>query len=259
MSTTYTAEQVYDSLIRQGYDEERARVMALAVSRQGRVDRDELRKGLRSLDIKGAQLPSGDDGKLDSNFAPNLAEGLGYTAGGLAADRYVPSKNRAAYDPRGLPRGLGRGALGMLPGALAGMGTAALTGTNYYDRASTPQLLADLGGSLAGAYAGDSLGSKLGRRAQATLNKSAADRMAAEATKKLGGKVTGKAAGGLLGRVGGAALGRTLGGVLGAAGGPAGSVALSTLLGYALPKLMPGGSKSVLEEDDDQDKYRSPF
>jgi hypothetical protein len=259
MSTTYTAEQVYDSLVRQGYDEERARVMALAVSRQGRVSREELRKGLRSLEIKGAQLPSGEDGKLESNFAPNLAEGLGYAAGGAAADKYLPSKGRSSYNPRGLPRGLARSATGLLPGALAGMGATALTGTNYYDRASTPQLLADFGGSLAGAALGDRLGAAGGAKAQAALNKGAANRMAAEATKKLGGKVTGKAAGGLLGRVGGAAAGRALGGVLGAAGGPAGSIALSTLLGYALPKLMPGGSKSVLEEDEDRDKYRSPF
>jgi len=253
---TYTAEQVYDSLIRQGLDDQRARVLAMAVG-SDRVNSEQLRRGYRKMDIKEVDMPSGDDGAMDSNIAPNLAEGLGFAGGAALADRYIPKKpNPGGFKggARALGRGVGRLALPGAAGVAASLGAEALSGTNYYDRASDGQLMADIGGSVGGAIAGEKLGAAAGKKAKNKIAKEAANNAL---RKTAGSKVAGGIGSKLLGKAAAHGAGRAIGGTLGAVGGPIGSIALSTALGYLLPKVVGGGSKSV--EEDEYGLYKEPF
>ena len=257
--TSYTAEQIYDALIRQGYDEEAASTMAQAVGND-RVSEEQMRRGFSALGLSGVHKPSGSDGAQDSNLAPNLAEGAAIAAAiPLAAKRWasVPGQGK-----RNLVRGVSRFAVpGMLGGA-ASLGTVALTDNNYYDRASDGQVAADLVGSLAGGFYGDKLGEryvgtlkdkalaarKLVQEGAAT---NAAKNAGSEAAMKGAAKRAGMGLGTkLLGRAAGATGARALGSALGAVGGPIGSVVGGAALGYLLPKLLSDGSKAV--EDDDE-------
>jgi hypothetical protein len=254
---TYTAPQIYDSMLRQGFDEDSARIMAMAIG-GGRVTRDQLRQGYQKLGIKGAQLPSGTDGKQDSNFTPNLTEGVGFAAGAALAPKWLPKnpgQTGFTAPVRKLGRGLGRAALPMGLGTLGSLGITALTDNNYYDRASEGQLLGDIAGSIGGGILGEKLGSKYGKAAQYKIKLAAGRDALKNMSNRAGGKVLGKAGGGLAGRLAGGTAGRAIGGVLGAAGGPAGSILLGTALGYLLPKIIGGGSKSVQEEDKKKSRY----
>ena len=214
---TYTAEQVYDTLIRQGYDKETAESMAMAIGTK-RVTNAQLNKGYDALGVERAGTPTGNDGKQDSNFLPNLTEGAAFAAALSGLNKVMP--NKAGQPIRNKFRGVGRFALPGVAGALATNAIIAATDNNYYDRATTPQIVADLGGSDAGSMLGD----KLGTTAAAKIASS---------------------------RLGSLAGGR-LGAAIGAAGGPIGilaGTALGTGLGYLLPKLLPDGSKSVAEDD----------
>jgi hypothetical protein len=130
---TYTAPQIYDSMLRQGFDADAARIMAMAIG-GGRVTRDQLRQGYQKLGIKGAQLPSGTDGKQDSNLATNFAEGAGAYGGYAAGQKYF-KPNPAQKGLMAPAAKLGRGAMRnvLLPGAAGfAASTAAnlLSGTN---------------------------------------------------------------------------------------------------------------------------------
>lgn len=272
---TYTAAQIYDSMIRQGFDEESARIMSMAVGDR-RITRDQLRTGYQKLGISGARAPEGDDGKQDSNLLSNLAEGSGAYAGYAAGQKY--------FKPRPQQVGLmapaakfGRGAMRnlVMPGAVgaaAGLGANLLSGTNYYDTATQEQLLADIGGSIAGGIAGEKLGDKYGARAadaikakgrKYTVEKNLAKNISSEAAKSLNKQGLKSLGGRLVGRAAAGAVGKGLGSVLGMAGGPVGSIVLGTALGYLLPKLMPGAPKSVEEEDKKRrsmwSDYEDPF
>jgi hypothetical protein len=222
-----------------------------------RVNSDQLRRGYKKMDVKGMEMPTGDDGAMDSNIAPNLGEGLGFVGGAALANRYIPQKpNPGGF--KGGAKALGRGASRLaLPGLIgvgAGLGAEALSGTNYYDRASDGQLMADIGGSVAGAYAGERLGGAAGKRVQKKVAKEAANNAL---RKTAGSKVAGGIGSKLLGKAAATGAGRAIGGTLGAVGGPVGSIALSTALGYLLPKIVGGGSKSV--EEDEYGLYKEPF
>jgi hypothetical protein len=224
----------------------------------GRVTRDQLRQGYQKLGIKGAQLPSGTDGKQDSNFTPNLTEGVGFAAGAALAPKWLPKnpgQTGFTAPVRKLGRGLGRAALPMGLGTLGSLGITALTDNNYYDRASEGQLLGDIAGSIGGGILGEKLGSKYGKAAQYKIKLAAGRDALKNMSNRAGGKVLGKAGGGLAGRLAGGTAGRAIGGVLGAAGGPAGSILLGTALGYLLPKIIGGGSKSVQEDDKKKGRY----
>jgi len=254
---TYTAPQIYDSMLRQGFDADAARIMAMAIG-GGRVTRDQLRQGYQKLGIKGAQLPSGTDGKQDSNFTPNLTEGVGFAAGATLAPKWLPKNpGQTGFTApiRKLGRGLGRAALPMGLGTLGSLGITALTDNNYYDRASEGQLLGDIAGSIGGGIAGERLGAKYGKAAQNKIKLAAEKNALKNMSKRAGGKVLGKAGGGLAGRLAGGTAGKAIGGALGAAGGPVGSIVLGTALGYLLPKIIGGGSKSVQEEDKKKSRY----
>lgn len=252
---TYTAPQVYDALIRQGFDEERARAMAMAIG-QSRVTPQQLNQGYNSLGIKDASLPSGTDGGQGSSFWPNLTEGIGITAAsGLIKDKpkiEVPKdaawtkKVGAELSNRG--RGAARFIVPALGGNIGFLAGQALSGTNFYDRASTPQILADIGGSYGGAWAGEKLGEKvtksLGKQAvRKPLEKSLGKTAAKLATKGLASRLAGSA----LGRIAGASLGTIL--------GPAGSIVGGTLGGWLIPKLFDNESKSV----DEENYYENPL
>lgn len=240
MAQGYTAEQVYDSLIRQGFGKDQARIMAMAIG-SGRVKQNQLREGYKKVGVQGAKLPKGSDGQMDSNLAPNLAEASAGVGGYLAAQKHMPPGTGAL-------KTVGRWMAPGIAGSLAGIGTAVLTGNNYYDRASDGQLYADIGGSVAGGIGGQMLGEKYGKQAQQKI----AAKAGGASSKQLGKRLVGKAAGSL--------VGRGLGSVLGAAGGPVGSIALGTALGYLLPKLIGGGSKSVEQEAKrHRNMYEDPF
>lgn len=268
--TSYTAEQIYDALIRQGYDEEAAKTMAQAIG-SDRVTEAQMRRGYDAIGAKGAHAPSGQDGAQDSNLAPNLAEGAALAAGIPLAANYwksVPGQGAKNFG-RGAMRFLAPAALG----SAASLGTIALTGNNYYDRASDAQLIADLGGSVIGGMYGDKLGEKyVGNlknktlAARKILSDATAAKTALEAAEKTGKTSAIKAAtkastdalakkgamgvgSKLLGKAAGVTGARALGSVLGAAGGPVGSMVLGTALGYLLPKFLPDGSKAVEKDD----------
>lgn len=213
---TYTPEQVYDALLRQGYSQDQAMAIAAAMGDQRRSDA-ELRRGYEAIGAKGARMPSGDDGSVDSNFIPNLGEGIGAALGYAAAMKKSPLLR------------FGSSGLGAI---LGGMGGQLASGTNYYERATDPQLAADIGGSIAGAVAGEKAGGAIATKGAQMAAKAAAS------------KGIGKLAGTTLGRL------------LGAVGGPVGSLALGALGGalggWGASKLIPGGSKSVEEEGPQQ-------
>lgn len=207
---TYTAEQVYDALIRQGYSEEQAKAMALAIG-GSRKSESEVKKGFKAVGATGADLPAGKDGGMDSPLSVDIPETIAFAGvNHLMRNKFKPVEGQGV---RNLSRGAGR----FLPGALAmsaaGMLSQAATGNNFFDRASTPQLL----GNVAGNLLGDAVGSR--------------------AVSGLAGKLAGAAGG----RLGGAAIGSAL--------GPIGGIIGGLLGGYLIPKLLPDGSKSVEDED----------
>ena len=269
----FTAEQVYDALIRQGYDKQRASAMAQAIGEE-RVSSDQVRRGYKALGTEDAELPEGQDGAIHgSNLAPNLAEAGVYAAVAPAlAKKWAKKEGAGALSTAG--RFLGRNALPPMAANVANMASAALSGTDYYDRASLPQFGADFAGSIIGASYGEKYGARAGAAAKALVERKAAEQAAAKLAAKEAGKQAAKAtvakaaglgaekaaaktagsavAKGIVKKLGAKALasaaGRTIGGTLGWAGGPIGSIALGTALGYALPMLLPDGSKAV--EDD---------
>jgi surface antigen len=261
MERTYTAAQIYDSMIRQGFDEQAARIMSMAVG-SNRVTPEQLRSGYQKLGISGARMPAGSDGEQGSNLLTNASEAVGGYAGYAAGHKYFkPNPNQTGL--MAPAKKFGRFAMrnAVLPGTvgmLASTGANLLSGTNYYDTATTGQLLADMGGSLAGGIIGEKLGDAAVNRAKDAVRsaaaKHAAGQVAGQGIKGLGGRLAGRAAAGL--------IGRGLGGTIGMLGGPAGSIALGTALGYLLPKLIPGAPESVEEEDRKrrrQPGYENPF
>lgn len=132
MAIAYSYSDVYRSLLEQGYSPSRAEAMASAI---------------------------GDVEEQSSNIVPNLAETAGYMAAAPAVARMIPQANKLA--------GFGRFALPGMAGNLAGLGVTALTGNNFYEKASGEQLAADLGGQIVGGMAGARLAKGLGQAMQA--------------------------------------------------------------------------------------------
>ena len=216
MNRTYTQYQVADALVRQGYSPEQAESMAAAMGDM-RAGPSQIRAGYRAVGAPGADLPTGRDGRMDSSFAPNLVDGLVFTGVSNAMEKKWPTLDEKQLKAKGgwlgnKPRTVGKLAGIGLASNLANLGYLGLSGNNFYDRASVPQVLADMGGNVAGGFVG-------------------------EAAMKA---VAAKAATALAGRAGGAALGSAL--------GPLGMIAGTTLGGWLLPKLIPGGSKEVAKD-----------
>lgn len=217
-----------DALQRQGYSEEQAESMAAAMGDM-RAGPSQVRAGYRAVGAPDADLPIGRDGRMDSSFAPNLVDGLVFAGVSNAMERKWPTLNEEQLKAKGgwlgnKPRTVGKIAGIGLASNLANLGYLGLSGNNFYDRASVPQVLADMGGNIAGGMAGEALGRK-----------------AMEAIAK-------RAAGATAAKVGGAVVGRGLGATLGSALGPLGMIAGTTLGGWLLPKLIPGGSKEVAKD-----------
>ena len=216
MSTTYTQFQVADSLVRQGYSQEQADSIASAMGDM-RATPNQVRSGYRSVGADNADLPMGRDGRVDSTFMPNLVDGITFAGVGHLVNKNKYTKNlpEAVAAKRTLgnvPRAAARfGTIG-LASNLANLGYVGLSGNNFYDRASGPQMLADMGGNIAGGMAGEA----------------AMKAVAAKAATALAGRGIGAAAGSFLPGVG-TLVGATLG-------------------GWLLPKLIPGGSQEVAKD-----------
>ena len=231
MADTYTPTQVYDSLIRQGIDETTARAMARAMGNVRR-DQDQIQRAYKAIGVKGVDLPSGDDGAQGSSFAPNLGEGIGFVAGsGLGS---IGARKGGSFLRKLRP--WGGGLAGSILGTMAG---EKLSGTNFYDRASDEQLLADIGGSIGGGFLGEAAGTK--------------------ATEKLAGKAANVAAKTGAKRLLGAGLGRLLGGAAGSVLPLVGSIGGAALGGWLLPKLFSDGSKKVKDDEDSNQNFVNPF
>lgn len=257
----YTPWQVMDSLIRQGYSAQQANAMYNAMEGQ-RKSPEQLNAAYDAIGVKGAALPSGTDGAQDSGLTPNLTEAVAATAAIPAAEKLMP--NKADQGRRNKLRAVGRfGGVG-LAANLATMGGIALSGNDFYDKATLPQLGADIGGSIAGGFAGEALARSLtkkygGKTGRDLINTPSGQAIVGAAKKPVAkalatgvGKTVAKSA---IGRGAGLLAGRALGGTLGTALGPIGSIAGATLGGWLLPKLMSSGSKSV--EDDDGKNHES--
>lgn len=159
----YSPFEIYDSLKRQGYDDNVA--YGVAYSNGGkRVAGNQLQELYGSAGLKNVGLPEGDDGKQDSNFMPLVAGNAGYTAGMHYLDKKFPDLPTKSKLPtlRGAGKFLGGSAAYLLPFEAY----KALSGNNYYDRSSLPQTVAelagDIGGATLGAAAGRALGGSLG-------------------------------------------------------------------------------------------------
>jgi hypothetical protein len=125
MSYAYSRDQVEQKLLQQGYSPEQASQMANMM---------------------------GDVRTQDNNLVPNTAEGAGYLAAAPLANK-IPGTGKLAK--------FGRFALPGVAGNLAGLGASAVTGNNFYEEASAPQLVADIGGQILGAGAGTKIGEGL--------------------------------------------------------------------------------------------------
>lgn len=229
MLDTYSSYQVEDSLKRQGIDPELAGRIAYAIGDQRLNDQD-LRRVNDATGIPGATKPRGDDGSIDSNLLPNLIQSAPMAVGSHYAAKYPGAMGKAAW-----MAGFLGGNLAPVPG-------------NYYDRATMPQLIADMGGS----FIGDAIGTKYGSALAGKLGTAGA--ALEKAAYKGGIQTAGKT---VLGRLGAAGLGRAIGAVGGSFLSPLGSIALGTLGGWLLPKLIPGGAKSVEEEEKEGVSTRS--
>lgn len=193
----YTAYQIQDALDAQNIDSDLSRQIAWAIGDQ-RLNEEQVKDLYSRIGAKGARLPEGKEGAQGSGFLTNLADGVGYTLGELAWKAHPA---------------LG-GMVGSTLGNIAGMNW--LGGDKYFDRITTPQVLADMAGGTLGGMAGKAVGSGISRA---------------------------------LGGAAGAAAGRVAGGTLGSLAGPIGTAVGSALGGWLLPKLLPDGSKSVAEDD----------
>jgi hypothetical protein len=215
MNRTYTQFQVMDALTRQGYSPEQAESMAAAMGDM-RVGPSQVRAGYRAVGAPDADLPMGRDGRVDSTFMPNLADGLVFAGASNLMERKWPTLEGEDLKNKGWlgnkPRTVGKIAGIGLASNLANLGYMGLSGNNFYDRASGPQMAADLGGNIAGGMAGEAAMKAIAKKASLAL----------------------------AGRAGGAALGSAL--------GPIGMIAGTTLGGWLLPKLIPGGSKEVAKD-----------
>jgi hypothetical protein len=158
---------------------------------------------------------------------PNLVDGITFAGAGHLLNKHLGKLEPEQLKGRMLgnkSRAVGR-FLGIGAAAnLANLGYVGLSGNNFYDRASGPQMAADMGGNIAGSFAGEALGRK-----------------AMEAVaKRTAGAAAAKAGGAIVGRGLGAAAGSFLPGV--------GTLVGATLGGWLLPKLIPGGSKEVAKD-----------
>lgn len=252
MINTYSREQVLDSLLRQNFSPQQAQAMYEAMGDE-RKSGNQIKSGYTAVGARGASLPSGDDGQQDSTFLPNLAEGAGTTAAMGYLSSKIPKLANKAYFGQNALRSMGRLAGTGLAGNIATMGTVLATDNNSYDRMTTPQIAADIAGSIGGYNLGGSLGQAAGERfaksaTAAGIQKaveSAAMHAGEAGLKGLAGRgavtaLAGRGAAALAGRAGGAALGSVL--------SPIGSIALGALGGWLLPKLLPNGSEAVKDD-----------
>ena len=252
MINSYTPWQVLDALERQGYSKLQAAAMFEAMGGERKNSR-QVRSGYRAVGAEDAETPSGKDGQQDSTLAPNLAEGISGTLAAGYLGHKLPKLTQGARFGQNALRAAGRFTGTGLAANLATMGTMALTDNNSYDRMSTPQIVADMGGSLGGALVGEGLGraagTRLARGATASGIKKVVESAAAKAGETgLKGAIGRGAVTALAGRGAAAAAGRAGGAALGTVLGPLGSIALGTLGGWLLPKLFTSGSEAV--EDD---------
>jgi hypothetical protein len=161
--------------------------------------------------------------KQNSNIVPNLGEASVYAGASSLVDKHLPGKN-------GKPAGFAKKFfLAGVPANMAWMGTAALTGNNYADKASTGQIIGDMAGGMAGSMLGENFGKAIARNIP----------------EKLGAKLLG----GATAKAGGAVAGRTVGTMLGSLGGPLGSVAGGVLGSWLAPKLFNNADENYLEPD----------
>lgn len=139
----YSQQQVFDSLLKQGYPEERAKFLAESI---------------------------GDIAKQDSNIMPNTIEGGAYLAANELANKYLPKTGRMA--------GAGKFMLPLMAANLAGVGYNKVSGNNFYDDAS----LSQIGGDVLGQFAGGAAASKLMSGASKALAKRAGSTAAGRLT-----------------------------------------------------------------------------
>ena len=248
MLSSYSPYQVYDSLIRQGVDEEKARAIVQAMNYERKTPQ-QLGRAYKAIGVD-ARLPIGSEGKQGSSFAPNLGEGIGaLTGAALLGPKGKLAENADWFAKLGRrARTFGAVGLGATIGNLLG---EKASGTNFYDTATTPQLVGDISGSYLGGMYGDKLGSSLDKKLLPKILESKVGKKVAGAVgKKVGTTLLGRLAGGAAGRLAGAGLGGFL--------GPLGALAGATLGGWLLSSAMPKGSKSV-EEDKDYYDYENPL
>lgn len=193
---TYTSWQVEDELRNSGVDPYIAKQIAYQLG-DGRLDSDQVLQANQYAGVKRPRLPRGSEGKQESNFIQNAAGEGGWAAG-------------AALSASKLLGGKGSFLLPFLGSTAGNVGT--MNASNFYDRATVPQMIADTAGSWGGGAVG-----------------------------RIGGAAVGRALGGTAGAAAGAATG--------AWGGPIGMLAGGVLGGWLLPKLLPNGSKPVDEDD----------
>lgn len=260
MAKTYTANQIYDSLIRQGVSEAYARTIANNIGAK-RISEAQLRSGYDKLGMTTTALPAGSDGKIDTSFAPNLGEGLGFTAGyELQRRREAPVAE--GEKPKKIRKGIKRFGVGGIGGLVGGVAGEALSGTNFYDRASDDQLYADVGGSIAGGYLGEKIGNRLGAKTKAlpdTLLERAPELKRPKVLKSVLLKQPAlKAAAALPTRLLGSTAGRALGTGLGSALGPAGAILGGAIGGTVLPMFFSPDSTAV-EDEEEENNYSNPF
>jgi hypothetical protein len=200
---TYTSWQVEDELVNSGVDPDMAKSIAYQLG-DDRLDSDQVMQANKYAEVRNPRLPRGSEGKQESNFVQNAAGEGGWAAGALASAKLLGGK--------------GSFVLPFLGSTAGNLGT--MNASNFYDRATVPQMIGDAAGSWGGGAIG-----------------------------RVGGAALGRALGGAAGAAVGTAAGAATGAATGAWGGPLGMLAGGVLGGWLLPKLMPNGSKPVDEDD----------
>lgn len=140
----YTAYQIEDALRNQGIDSDLAEQVGWALG-DARLDENQTGNLYEQLGLRKGRMPQGEEGKTSGNLIPNLAENAVYAIAGKHP------------------------ILGMIGGNLANFGASSLTGNNYNNRASWPQLIGDAVVGMGGATIGGGIGRAIGGGAGSIL------------------------------------------------------------------------------------------
>lgn len=272
---SYNSFQIADALARQGMAPDRAQALAYQIGDK-RLSRDETVQLYDALGMKGAALPEGKDGRKDNTMMEDTFA-AGGLAGGIAGLSAMSKPGAPSWMNKIAGHGLGKLAIPGA-GAMAALALNPFDESNFYERASTPELLANLAGGMGGAYLGEAVGRNAGKTWGANIDeklnlvdptKGAYAKIRNENALKAAAKAaeSAKATGNLgtmaktalsnapkvsAAKLAGSAVGRGLGTAVGSLGGPIGGIALGTLGGYLLPKLFPGKSPTVAQDDGEE-------